>query len=825
MDINHTLPILLGTAWLLPLASFVLIVLFGPRMGRGGRGAGYLATAAIIGSFVLSLAALGLWISVHPLPQETDTPHASTVIAEGESRIFLDQHQTPLQHSAAAVPGKTEPLHPADSLPAAAISGDWYLFGAFGSLRVTIGYYIDALTIAMFCMVTLTASCIHVYSFGYMHEELREVTDPLVKLAGGRALRRRGRFHRFFQYLSLFCFSMLGLVIAGNLAMVFVFWELVGICSYLLIGFYFERKSASNAANKAFIVNRVGDFGMLIGLAVIWTGLGTLSWGDYSLVDAAGHTRVMPGIFSQVRPESNNYALQVPDGMVKLSARAEIEKKALALGKRDYSPSQREIATWRKAGYGYWLLVISGLGVFCGCVGKSAQFPLHVWLPDAMEGPTPVSALIHAATMVAAGVYLAGRFYPVFAPEVLLVIAIIGCITLFLAATMALTATDIKRVLAYSTVSQLGYMIFALGVGGWISGLFHLFTHAFFKALLFLCSGSVIHACGTNEMPKMGGLLKKMPFTAWTMLVGCLAISGAGVPTVIGMSGYYSKDYIIAQALLFKTVNPMYSVLFYLAVATAGMTSFYMFRLWFMTFTGKPQDEQIYEHAHESPPSMVAPLVILAVMSTVAGWNFAYSNFGLEPLLKQAAPAGIAGANAQGRLLPHLNVPAEAFSHAHEVHFTATMLAFATALTGFILAAAFYGTRTLEIKDVRRTFAPLYNLFYHKWWFDELYQGLLVRPVLLVSRWTAGFDKKAIDWAADNLARLVLVCSRLDDFVDRMFVDRLVDFIARGTYVIGVWLRRVQTGNLRQYVMLLVLGMVVLFVAMNMYQNYEMFGW
>ena len=257
--------------------------------------------------------------------------------------------------------------------------------------------------------------------------------------------------------------------------------------------------------------------------------------------------------------------------------------------------------------------MIAGLGIFCGCVGKSAQFPLHVWLPDAMEGPTPVSALIHAATMVAAGVYMVGRCYPLFTPEVLLIIAIIGCITLFIAATMALTATDIKRVLAYSTVSQLGYMMFALGVGGWLSGVFHLFTHAFFKSLLFLCSGSVIHATGTNEMPRMGGLLKKMPYTAWTMLVGCLAISGAGVPTVIGMSGYYSKDYIIAQALVFKTANPMFCWLFYIAVAAAGMTAFYMFRLWFMTFTGKPRDEHIYEHAHESPPTMTVPLVILAV--------------------------------------------------------------------------------------------------------------------------------------------------------------------------------------------------------------------
>ena len=293
MDLTQTLPILLGLAWLLPLVSFALIVLFGPRMGKAGHCAGYLAALAIIAGFALSATALVLWITQHPL-----------AAAAHES----------LSH------GQSPPL------PVPAISGDWYSLAVFGSLRVTIGYYIDALTIAMFCMVTLVASCIHVYSFGYMHEELHDVTDTLVTLSSGAPLHRRGRYCRFFQYLSLFCFSMLGLVIAGNLAMVFVFWELVGICSYLLIGFYHERKSASNAGNKAFIVNRVGDFGMLIGLAAVWAGMGTFSFSDYKAADAAGNARTMPGIFSQVRPEANKYALQVPDGMVKQAAQDEIEK-------------------------------------------------------------------------------------------------------------------------------------------------------------------------------------------------------------------------------------------------------------------------------------------------------------------------------------------------------------------------------------------------------------------------------------------------------------------------------------------------------------------
>ena len=471
--------------------------------------------------------------------------------------------------------------------------------------------------------------------------------------------------------------------------------------------------------------------------------------------------------------------------------------------------------------------MIGGLGIFCGCVGKSASSPCTSGCPTPWKAPRPLSALIHAATMVAAGVYMVGRCYPLFLPEVLLIIAVIGCITLFLAATMALTATDIKRVLAYSTVSQLGYMMFALGVGGWLSGIFHLFTHAFFKSLLFLCSGSVIHATGTNEMPRMGGLLKKMPYTAWTMLIGCLAISGAGVPTVIGMSGYYSKDYIIAQAMVFKTANPMFSILFYVAVGAAGMTAFYMFRLWFMTFSGKPRDEHVYEHAHESPRTMTVPLVILAGLSIVAGWNLLNTNYGLEPLLNQAVPAGISQGSAPGWFWPHVTVPPEHLYHPQieEIHFNSSMIAFAMALTGFILATAFYGVRSLDPNDARKTFSPFYILFYHKWWFDELYQFLFVRPVLRISSWVAACDKNVIDWAADHLALAVTACARVDNWIDRIFVDRLIDLAAWGTYSLGIRLRKIQTGNLRQYIMLLALGIIALFVIINLYQNYSMFGW
>ncbi len=368
--------------------------------------------------------------------------------------------------------------------------------------------------------------------------------------------------------MSLFCFSMLGLVLAGNVAMVFVFWELVGICSYFLIGFYIERKSASNAANKAFIVNRIGDFGMIIGLMAVWAGLGTFAFGDADrngngtdrtvgtgdLQSGAARRR---GTMRSPRPTAWSWRMRRTR-----SEQWAQSHPAATQGRHCRLMPCSELDNLRDGGpdgtgrhYGYWLLVVAGVGIFCGCVGKSAQFPLHVWLPDAMEGPTPVSALVHSATMVAAGVYLVGRFYPVFTPEVLLVIAVIGVITLFMAATIAITATDIKRVLAYSTVSQLGYMMMALGVGGWLAGMMHLVTHAFFKSLLFLCSGSVIHAVHSNEMTVMGGLRKKMPVTATTMLIGCLAIAGMGIPFVIGLSGYYSKDMILEQAFSFARAN------------------------------------------------------------------------------------------------------------------------------------------------------------------------------------------------------------------------------------------------------------------------------
>src|SRR3954471_24270409 len=572
------LPTLLLIAWLLPLASFTVICigysipqLFGTRVRYSTQHyAGYIAVGAIVTSCVLSMYSMfGVWLPNHPLPGPThhveDQPDAVTKAAP-KAQIRYDVLQAENFASAESEESNGPPKH--------FVNDDWYSLGVFGNLKITIGYYIDLLTVTMFCMVTLIASCIHIYALGYMHDELHDYVDHEVKLSGGEHLHRRGRFHRFFQYFSLFSFSMLGICIAGNLAMVFVFWELVGICSYFLIGFYIERKSASTAANKAFIVNRVGDFGMLIGLMALWSTVGTFSFGD--VTDRDGKTQ--PGIFSQLHEQQNGYRLAPTKGMAAFEARQQSANNSSQAG---------GTAT------GYWMLFIAGVGIFCGCVGKSAQFPLHVWLPDAMEGPTPVSALVHSATMVAAGVYLVGRCYPIFCPEALLLIAVIGCITLFLAATIAITAVDIKRVLAYSTVSQLGYMMLAIGLGGWVAGLMHLITHAFFKSLLLMCSGSVIHAVHTNDMRRMGGLLRKMPVTAITMLVGCLAIAGVGVPFVIGLSGYYSKDAILEQGFLFARDNGTAFANFFFVIAAGGaaITSFYMFRGWCMSFVGKPRDQ------------------------------------------------------------------------------------------------------------------------------------------------------------------------------------------------------------------------------------------
>ena len=604
-------------------------------------------------------------------------------------------------------------------------STEWkWTWISLNGFEIELGILVDNLTVMMALIVTLVSSLIHIYSISYMKD------DP--------------RYNRYFAYLSLFSFSMLIIVLSNNLFGLYIGWELVGICSYLLIGFWFEKDSASNAGKKAFITNRIGDFGFFIGILLFFSSVGSFNYGDIIAGVEAG---------------------QIKDG----------------------------------------LLTAAGILLFAGAIGKSAQVPLHIWLPDAMEGPTPVSALIHAATMVAAGVYMIGRIYPLFSPGALLFIAYVGAITAFITATIAIVRKDIKKVLAYSTVSQLGYMIMALGVGGYVSGLWHLTTHAIFKALLFLGAGSVIHAVHTNDMFKMGGLRKKMPITFWTFLIATLAISG--VPL---FSGFFSKDAILTSALIFGLEHPAHIILFILALISAGLTAFYMFRALFMTFYGKPKDEEIYSHVHESPSLMTIPMMILAALTviiTVDNWPGFQNLPGIgeyarwfQHLIQQ--PASIAAS---------VLAPEHGVSH-ETAHTIATWLSIFVAGTGILLAYLFYNKKSLSAKKVSKSLSSIYTLLRNKYYFDEFYGASVIRGILGLSKGSARFDDKIVDGAVNGTAKISLYISR----ASRWFDDNIVDGAVNGTAFIseqlGTRLRRIQTGKIENYVAFLLAGLLMFFV-------------
>jgi NADH-quinone oxidoreductase subunit L len=847
-------------ATLLPLASFVLLLLYGglrfavrPYRDRdrtlghalwnafGGerpaRWPAYVATGAIALSCVLSLYGLALFLG----DEHGHGEHAAAAHAEGAEQ------------------GEAKPEEKAE----APVHGRWADRLIWISLDLTtkqdtdpdfryhpaprsvleLGYRIDSLAAVMFAMVTFVATLIHVFSIGYMAEEKEpEVEDHQAHVV------RRGRFGRFFMFLSLFCFSMLNLLLADNLFQVFLSWELVGVCSYLLISFYYERHSASTAANKAFITNRVGDAGFIIGLLILWTYLGTFNFQDIfaqirgPVHDANGPSALAGkivradvtdqdparGTLTLVPSENGAQAVLFP---APAAAPKEGEPKPEAVPSAEIGKPLTAAAKAVPGQYGsipYWLLVLAGLGIFTGCVGKSAQFPLQVWLPDAMEGPTPVSALIHAATMVAAGVYLVGRCYPLFTPEALLVIAYVGGITLFVAATVAVVMTDIKKVLAYSTVSQLGFMMLALGVGGWVAGLFHLLTHAFFKALLFLGSGSVIYGCHhEQDMARMGGLYPKMKVTALTMLVGVLAI--AGIP---GFSGWYSKDAILVSAYGFASVHREHALLFLLPLLTAGLTAFYMFRMWFLTFTGKPRDEHVYEHAHESPRSMTVPLVLLAVMSVVVAWGWPFFSTGFPFLnadaswvahqLHESQPDSVKAdfgvVEEEGEVWdagPPKPAERSERVQAAENHAVIGNVVLGAALLGIVFAALLYYYRTLDPRTAKQQFPWLDRLLVHKWYFDELYSAVLVRPTVVVGYAVRWFDLTVIDGFLHFVAWGTVRVSKFDGLVDYGIVDGLVNLTARVVYGVGGWLRTFQTGSLRSYVLFLALAAVAIFLLFS----------
>lgn len=537
-------------------------------------------------------------------------------------------------------------------------------------IYIEVGVLIDPLTAVMLFVVTFIALLVEIYSMGYMYD------DP--------------GYSRFYSYLSLFSASMLGLVVANNYFQMFFFWELVGLCSYLLIGFYYYKNSAVEANKKAFITNRVGDFGFMIGMFFLFLAFGTFNFGE----------------LAQKIPEYDNIAF----------------------------------------------LTMAALLIFTGPVAKSAQFPLHVWLPDAMEGPTPVSALIHAATMVAAGVYLLARGFVLFvsAPEALLTIAYIGAFTAIFAASIGLVQRDIKRILAFSTMSQLGYMVMAMGVGSLTAGMFHLTTHAFFKALLFLGAGSVIHAVQTQDIFEMGGLSQKMKITTWTFVIGSLAL--AGIPP---LAGFFSKDEILLAAY-----DNGYTFLFILGIVVAFMTAFYMSRLVFTVFFGESKYESNFE-VRESPKVMTVPLIILAVFSIFSGFlaqGFASHIYYLEPHH------------------PELNVM---------IMVVSTLIALAGILLGWLI----YGKKAISAQKLALQFKPIHSLLENKYYIDEIYQWFFDAIVLNISRFFNWHDRKVVDGIADGFAYLIRMT--------------------------GARLRFIHTGSLQNYalVFFMAVALIVLWMA------------
>jgi NADH-quinone oxidoreductase subunit L len=628
-------------------------------------------------------------------------------------------------------PSKTVLPTAPDALPAP---------GATPSFSIAVTLRADTLTAVMLSMVTFISTLVAIYSIGYMHGD-------------------RG-YWRFFSYVGLFVFSMTMLVSASNFALLYVFWEAVGLCSYLLIGFWYEKPAAVAAGKKAFLVTRIGDFGFALGLFLIWTTYGTLDFHD---------------------PEPPS---PIQNGVVQEPVRVAMQIADWARAHQPGVLGQIRLAIPNGGGYvGGAVGTAICLLLLAGACGKSAQFPLYVWLPDAMEGPTPVSALIHAATMVTAGVYMIARCTPLFfaAPQAQHAVALIGCFTALFAALIALTQNDLKRVLAYSTISQLGYMFLSLGIGwlpGIIFGMFHLFTHAFFKALLFLGAGSVMHGMGgIVDMRRFSGLRRIMPVTCFTFFIGCLALAG-----VWPFAGFWSKDGILATVLqrgqATGTSNvlgiaglsegPFYQALYWVGLATALMTAFYTFRAFFMTFFGPERiPEEAGHHAHESPRTMTIPLMILAVCAAFVGFLLlgSFSEF------LRLAPS------LAWKMVP--DVEEDALIHGR-VAVTSTLVA----LGGIGVAAFFYLGDRSQVAWLARVLRPFYWLSYGKFFVDPIYDWFVVKPL------------RALAW----------ICY----FLDRWLIDGLVNLFGAIPPLFGSLLRSLQNGVVQFYAMAMILGLLVL---------------
>ena len=566
-----------------------------------------------------------------------------------------------------------------------------YSWIASGAFDVSIGLYIDRLTAAMLLLVTIVSGLVHVYTIGYMHGE--------------------PGYARFFAYVALFTFSMLMLVMADNFLQLYMFWEAVGLCSYLLIGHWYERKTACDAATKAFVVNRVGDFGFGLGVMLIFAVFGSLQYDQ-----VFNHAVLIEGqTINLLKPLGGQWPVEV--------------------------------------------MTVICLLLFAGAVGKSAQVPLHVWLPDAMEGPTPISALIHAATMVTAGVFMVARLAPLYnlSPAAMDVVAVTGGVTALFAATIALTQNDIKRVVAWSTVSQLGYMMMACGLGAYVAGIYHLLTHGAFKALLFLCCGSVIIALHhEQDMWRMGGLKDRMPVTYWTMLIGALTLSGFPLT-----AGYFSKDQILVSAW---SAGPLGQVLTIVGLATAFMTAFYSFRLLFVAFWGESRvDLHHRERIHESPPVMTVPLVILAALSIITGY------LGIPGFIEPVLPG------PEEMAVPHES-PAAA-----GIMLLATLMGLGGIATAYIVYVKSPGLPDRLAQQWREAYALSFN----KWYVDELYDRTIVQPT-------------------------VALANGLWKIVDVQVIDGMVNGVGAATVLWGRALRLIQSGEVQHYALAMALGAVAI---------------
>ena len=704
----------------LPLAAAVITAVLGPRILKAR--AHWPVVIALAGSAVAALLLLG---AVHRRADQlsSDPP---------EAHVRLWQW-------ANVAPAMATPQALADAEKIANNTTDQ---PANVDFNIDVTLRIDPLTSLMLAMVTFVSLLIAIYSAGYMHGE-------------------RG-YWRYFSYVGLFVFSMAMLVSVSNFLLLYVFWEAVGVCSYLLIGFWYQKPSAAAAGKKAFLVNRVGDFGFALGLFLIWVTYGTLNFHDTKLADGSK----LPGVLGQTRLASLTVPTEGWPGLEPSLQRGEAPEQHMA----KFPPG----ALYVQGSVGLAICLL----LLIGACGKSAQFPLHVWLPDAMEGPTPVSALIHAATMVTAGIYLVVRCTPLFfaSPAAQQVVSVIGGLTALLAAVIAVTQTDLKRVLAYSTISQLGYMFLGLGTCtliGATSGMFHLVTHAFFKALLFLGAGSVMHSLGgVIDMRRFSGLRHKMPITCWTFLIGCLALAG-----VVPFAGFWSKDMILAAVserahqpgALIVAGASIFHWLFWIGTGTALLTAFYTFRAFFLAFYGPERFPGELEHPpHESPPSMTVPLLILAALAAGVGVVFEWTHWFDHLLLKT----------------PSLAFAAFQKTEPVGFHPHVALLSTGTVIVGIGLAAFFYLGERTQIDRIAAWVRPLYRASYGKLWFDEIYGLLFVAPLRLLSL--------------------------LAFAVDRYLIDGLVNFVGRVPVYMGAALRPFQNGLIQSYALAMILGALIL---------------